>query len=172
MALNGTVVTGAQITFPPLESLSFSSNCDLLANFLQSWFDINTNILTVNPRSDQNNATLWVPSSLDENATEAYFRNALPLNLQQVPTFGEILDWEYLLRVDYANTINAFIERNGSLNVPYFDFVINQPAHLCPNATCDIGTEVDQLADLNGPGVSLARYSFNDDQKGYETNRD
>ncbi|KAF4622729.1 hypothetical protein G7Y89_g14297 [Cudoniella acicularis] len=84
------------------------------------------------------------------------FRNALPPPLKLVPTIGEVLDWEYQCRLDFANIIKTFnaSDNTMSLNIPYFDFIIDQPAPFCKKAICDIGVKTDQLADLNGLGAA------------------
>ena len=132
MALDSTFTNQIQWSPPLLQSLNFSSNCSLVADFFHSWFDINLDPFVTIPNSNvsTNNAIFWIPSSLGENATEAYFRNALPPSLQLVPTVGEVLDWEYQGRLDYANVIKTFnaSDNTTSLNIPYFDFVIDQPA--------------------------------------------
>ncbi|KAH8586964.1 hypothetical protein B0O99DRAFT_694996 [Bisporella sp. PMI_857] len=159
MALDDTLTTQIQWSPPPFQSLNFSSNCSLVADFFRSWFDMDIGPFnTVSNRTDSRyNATFWIPSSLGENATEAYFRNALPPSLKLVPTVGEILDWEYQSRLLYANTIKTFndSDKTMNLNIPYFNFVIDQPSRFCKNETCRIGVESDQLADLNGPGMSV-----------------
>lgn len=142
---------------PPLQALNFSSNCSLVADFFQSWFDIESEPL-VAFIDDTVNATFWVPSSLSENATEAYFRNALPSYLRSDRSAGEILEWEYQSRLLFAETIAAFnsSDNTTTLKVPYFDVVIDQPARTCRNSTCTIGVDSSKLADLNGPGVRAA----------------
>lgn len=172
MALNNTFTTQVLWSPPLLQSLNFSSNCSLVADFFRSWFDVDLDPFVTIPNniSIRNNATFWIPSSLGENATEAYFRNALPSSLQLVPTVGEVLDWEYQSRLNYANAIKTFNANDTtmSLKTPYFDFVIDQPAQFCKNEICNIGVATDQLADLNGPGVSLARFSLGYHQELHE----
>ncbi|KAH7395540.1 hypothetical protein BKA64DRAFT_708935 [Cadophora sp. MPI-SDFR-AT-0126] len=146
-----------EIRWPPaLQSLNFSSNCSLVAAFFQSWFDIESEPL-VKFDDSKVNASLWIPSSLSENATEAYFRNALPQDLQAVTSASDILAWEYEIRFAFAETIAGFNLSNTAvpLKAPYFDFVIDRPARICRNSTCTIGVDSDKLADLNGPGMHL-----------------
>ncbi|KAE8446925.1 hypothetical protein EG329_011556 [Mollisiaceae sp. DMI_Dod_QoI] len=154
-------------------AVDFTTQIHLVTDFFHSWFDIDTVpfiALRNSTISSTENATFWIPSSLGENATEAYFRNALPSYLQLIPTIGEVLDWEYQSRLEYANTIKTFYTSNHtmSLSVPYFNFVIDQPARFCKRPICDIGVETDQLANLNGPGVSLTQVSFSGREKVHE----
>lgn len=141
---------------PSLNSLDFSTNCSLAREFFRTWFDFSTDRLIEVPEAWESNATFWIPSSIDEVATERFFRAALLPGVKGVPSFGDILDWEYQLRHEYSIELNNSISRGDetSFDPLYFATVIDSPAHGCKDMTCNLGIQADQLADLNGPGVS------------------
>lgn len=148
-------------TAPGLASLNFSGDCNLVNEFLHTWFNVDAGRLTNVPDHVADNATFWVPRSLSEIITDAYFRQALPQQERAIPTMGDILDWEYQQRVAYAETVNSIASNSTNATFAntfpaYFDLVINDPANACPFVACGLSPQADQMADLNGPGVSAA----------------
>ncbi|ETS76927.1 hypothetical protein PFICI_10801 [Pestalotiopsis fici W106-1] len=152
-----TVIQFENWTTPALDTLNFSSDCSLVGDFFTSWFNVEAASLVQVDIPEITNATFWVPATLDENTTAAYFRNALPVDLQAVASFPDILEWEYRLRLNYNATVSAYNETNPSTHPDfvYFSSVIDQPAHECRSEICQVGFSPDQLSDINGPGIFL-----------------
>ncbi|TPX11653.1 uncharacterized protein E0L32_007632 [Thyridium curvatum] len=147
-------------TAPDLASLNFSGDCNLVNEFLHTWFNVDAGRLTNVPDHVADNATFWVPRSLSEIITDAYFRQALPQQERAIPTMGDILDWEYQQRVAYAETVNSIASNSTNATFAntfptYFDLVINDPANACPFVACGLSPQADQMADLNGPGINI-----------------
>jgi hypothetical protein len=169
--MSSAIISFPNWTPPALSSLNFGSNCTHTRAFLQSWFDLRDyEDVNAIPGSEFN-VTFWVPQTLEAQATETYFREALPPNLQAVASYGEILEWERLLRVNYTETLTEFLGLVGGLNLtgstlqdeinslppldlPYYEHVIHAPSHACKQKVCNLGFDWDQLGDVNGPGVS------------------
>ncbi|KAH6848151.1 hypothetical protein B0I37DRAFT_415825 [Chaetomium sp. MPI-CAGE-AT-0009] len=169
-------MSSASISFPnwtppPLSSLNFSSNCTHTRTFLQSWFDLRSyEDIDAMPGSEFN-VTFWVPQTLDAQATETYFRESLPSDLQAVASYGEILAWERSLRYNYTESLTEFLGLADQLNltgaalhsatdslpldIPYYDHVIHAPSRACKQKVCDLGFDWDKLGDVNGPGVFI-----------------
>jgi hypothetical protein len=141
---------------PPLEPLNFSSDCTAVGDFYQAWFS------SLNDGGYYNwklNITFYVAQALPANIIERYFRSALPKDIDPVPSYGQILEWEYVLRQNYSETV-ARMERSGSnssmlsARFSYFDALIERPGRACWKAACENGFSWDRLGDINGPGVS------------------
>ncbi|KAK3902315.1 hypothetical protein C8A05DRAFT_34001 [Staphylotrichum tortipilum] len=88
-------------TPPALSSLNFGSNC--------------TNDVGSMPGHEYN-VTFWVPTMVHATATATYFRQTLPDELQSVASYGEILEWERLLRGSYAGAVGEFLRLAAHLN--------------------------------------------------------
>ncbi|KAK3361309.1 hypothetical protein B0T24DRAFT_119226 [Lasiosphaeria ovina] len=168
------VFQAADWTPPPIEKLDFTSNCGLVKGFYSSWF---RGLLQLGPSEDKyavynlpfsnRESSFFVANSVDANITEAYFRNALPPELRDVPSYGQVLDWEFALRTDFARSLARLsalkppseptpIEwfLNTSYQAPYFTHVIRDPGITCQAQACS-SFSWDQLLDINGPGVSV-----------------
>ena len=162
----------ADWTPPPIETLDFTTDCDLVHGFYRSWFQ---GLLELGPGEDKlavfqlpfsnKKSSFFIASSVNANATEAYFRNALPLELRDVPSYGQILDWEFALRTDFARALPKLAELtrppdagpidwflNGTYQAPYFTRVIRDPGITCQAQACS-SFSWDSLIDINGPGV-------------------
>ncbi|KAK0639487.1 hypothetical protein B0T16DRAFT_423259 [Cercophora newfieldiana] len=166
-------------TPPPIEQLDFTTDCNLVHDFYGSWFsrlfDLGTN---ENPLAiyelpfSRNKTSFFVANSIDANTTEAYFRNALPPSLRDVPSFGQILDWEFALRTEFAQSLptlaalppppedHGIIDwfTNDALNAPYFTRVIRDPGLACRQEACS-SFSWDRLIDINGPGVYVVYWA-------------
>ncbi len=151
---------------PDLSSLDFGSNCTHVRAFLQSWFDLSHyNDVGAMP-GHEFNVTFWVPETVDATTTEAYFRDALPSNLQAIVSYGQILEWERLLRDNYTAAVNEFLRLEAQqnwtntdsipLDIPYYYTVIDAPSRACAQSVCGLGFDWNQLGDINGPGVNNA----------------
>lgn len=143
-------------TPPPLESLNFSSDCAAVGDFYQAWFS------SLNKGDYYNwklNITFYVAQALPANIIERYFRSALPKGIDPVPSYGQILEWEHVLRNNYSETV-ASLQLPGinssllSAHFSYFDALIEQPGRACWKSACENGFSWDRLGDINGPGVS------------------
>ncbi len=150
-------------TPPALSSLNFSSNCTEVRAFLQSWFDLSHYKDVGSMPGYEYNVTFWVPATVDATTTATYFREALPSDLQAVASYGEILEWEWLLRDSYTGAVSEFLrlaaDLNGTgtdslpLDIPYYYYVIDAPSRACKKSVCSLGFDWDRLGDVNGPGV-------------------
>lgn len=150
-------------TPPALSSLDFGSNCTHVRAFLQSWFDL-TPYQDIDAMPGHSyNVTFWVPETVDTRAAETYFRDALPPGLQDVASYGEILEWERFLRANYTEAVGEFlalyIELNSTetdslpLDIPYYNHIILAPSQQCREEVCNLGFDWGKLGDVNGPGV-------------------
>jgi len=150
-------------TPPALPSLNFSSNCTVAREFLQSWFDLGYYKGVGSMPGHEYNVTFWVPTTADATTTETYFRQALPNELQAVASYGEILEWERLLRGSYTGAVGEFLRLAADLNqtetdslpldIPYYYYVIDAPSRACEKSVCSLGFDWDRLGDVNGPGL-------------------
>ena len=170
--MSSAIINFPNWTPPALSSLNFGSNCTHTRAFLQSWFDLSAyeDINTI--PGNKFNVTFWVPQTLQAQATEAYFREALPPDLQVVALYGEILEWERVLRDNYTNTLTEFLglvdalnltgaalhSELDSLDLTYYEHVIHAPSRACREKVCSLGFDWDQLGDVNGPGVRTPQY--------------
>jgi hypothetical protein len=178
--MSSAIISFPNWTPPALPSLNFSSNCTHVRAFLQSWFDLRSyEDINAVPGS-KFNVTFWVPQTLDAQATEAYFRGALPSDLQAVASYGEILEWERLLRDNYTEALTEFLALADELNmtgpalhsatdslpldIPYYEHVIHAPSRACKETVCSLGFDWDRLGDVNGPGVRTAQYLIHSPQ--------
>ncbi|KAK3293053.1 uncharacterized protein B0H64DRAFT_205164 [Chaetomium fimeti] len=169
--MSSGIISFPSWTPPPLSSLNFGSNCTHARAFLQSWFDLRSyEDIDAMPGSEFN-VTFWVPQTLEAQATETYFREALPSDLQAVASYGEILIWERLLRDNYTEALTEFLGLADALNltgsalhsatdslpldIPYYDHVIHAPSRACKQQVCELGFDWDKLGDVNGPGVFI-----------------
>jgi len=161
-------------TPPPIQSLNFTTDCDLVRDFYSSWFQ---KLLDFDPKEDKfalynlpfsdRPASFFVADSLDAQTTEAYFRNALPENLRNVPSYGQVLDWELALRKNFSKSLPRLAELtfppdagpidwflNNTYSTPYFQRVLRDPGLVCQRQACS-GFEWNRLIDVNGPGVAI-----------------
>jgi hypothetical protein len=173
--MSSAIISFPTWTPPAISSLNFGSNCTHTRAFLQSWFDIRAyEDINAIPGS-KFNVTFWVPQTLNAQVTETYFREALPPDLQAVALYGEILEWERLLRDNYTEALTEFLGLVDGLNLtgsalddeinslppldlPYYEHVIHAPSRACKQKVCNLGFDWDQLGDVNGPGVRTPRY--------------
>ena len=153
----GSRVQAVAWTPPALETLNFSTNCATVGEFYQAWF------ASLNDGDYYNwklNITFYVPQSLPADVVENYFRGALPSNIDPVPSYGQILDWEHSLRTNYSSTVSMLQGPENttsylSAHFPYFEFVIEKPGKACWKSACTDGFSWDRLGDINGPGVGI-----------------
>nr|XP_036575608.1 uncharacterized protein CTRU02_14398 [Colletotrichum truncatum]KAF6782211.1 hypothetical protein CTRU02_14398 [Colletotrichum truncatum] len=174
MASNASKIEFANWKPPPIESLDFSSNCTVTKAFLESWFDLSLYEDVGELAGHSQNVTFWVPESLHSQATENHFRLALPLDIRQIPSYGEILLWEYSLRTSYAESVHEWVASATKieettdnrteidqktdrlpLDTRYFNSVIQAPSLACKKEICDLGFEWGHLGDVNGPGIFI-----------------
>ncbi|KAK4444812.1 hypothetical protein QBC34DRAFT_473986 [Podospora aff. communis PSN243] len=165
----------ADWTPPPIESLDFTTDCDLVHGFYSGWF---SGLMELGLGEDnkavydlpfsRNETTFFVASSIDANVTEAYFRTALPPEIRNVPSYGQILDWEFALRTNFSRALPALAAlpaapvtpengpfewlMNSTYQAPYFTRVLRDPGLVCRKEACS-GFQWDRLVDINGPGV-------------------
>jgi len=156
-------------TPPSIESLDFASDCSLVADFYSTWFETlaEPDVTLVKPPHGDVNITHWIPRTIGADIVEKYFRAALSPNTQNVPSYGQILEWELQLRLNYSQEVQAWLDiedfskrHEARLNVTYFNVVVDIPGRLCSEQVCSAGGfEWERLSDLNGPGVS-SRFGF------------
>ena len=150
-------------TPPSLGSLSFSSNCTLVYDFLDSWFDVSSHPNLADYDGSKRNVTFWIQPSIKADRIYDYFRNALPPNVRDAASYGDILQWELDSRAKYSATISEALSRNVALptaEIPYLYNIIVQPARICQIRTqtiCRLSINPQPLAGINGPGVSTYR---------------
>ncbi|KEZ39300.1 hypothetical protein SAPIO_CDS9983 [Scedosporium apiospermum] len=153
-------------TPPSIESLDFASDCSLVADFYSTWFETlaEPDVTLVKPPHGDVNITHWIPRTIGADIVEKYFRAALPPNTQNVPSYGQILEWELQLRLNYSQEVQAWLDiedfskrHEARLNVTYFNVVVDIPGRLCSEQVCSAGGfEWERLSDLNGPGIYAA----------------
>ncbi|KAK4118059.1 hypothetical protein N657DRAFT_694662 [Parathielavia appendiculata] len=168
------VVSVADWIPPPIEQLNFTRNCDLVKEFYGSWFQ---RLVELGPGEDKYalydlpfsdmEPSFFVADSVDSKAAEAYFRNALPPEMQNVPSYGQMLDWELALRTNFSQSLPALAALrpppdsgplewflNDSYQAPYFTRVIRDPGQTCQREACS-SFRWDRLIDINGPGMYI-----------------
>jgi hypothetical protein len=150
---------------PPLDSLNFFTDCALTNNFLASWFDI-TSTTNLSARTGSNkSAAFWIPDTLETKTTEAYFRAALAEGERDVPTYGEIMQWEFTLRQNASDSLTGLLDEAKDLEdtaLPerkpmYFSVVVDLPAKACrgKEPVCNLSFDPYRLSPINGPGVRI-----------------
>ena len=159
---NDTLTPSLSWNPPPLEALNFSTNCVAVGDFYQAWF---TPFNDGTPYNWTLNFTFHVASSLPADVVQPYFRSALPAGINPVPTYGQILEWEQHLRINYSATALGVgrLGTNASIlttHFPYFDLVIEKPGQACWQEACTHGFTWDTLGDINGPGVSVNTFTI------------
>jgi hypothetical protein len=128
-------------TAPPIDQLNFSSNCSLVATWARTWL------------SDEPG-----PHGVDYYATANYFRNALPPELQNILSSGQLVDWYRALLNDYKA---HYSEYNSTHRSPFSLYVTTGPFNACLNEVCK-AIRWDGIPDITGPGVgSLDTGSYN-----------
>jgi hypothetical protein len=157
-------------TPPALESLDFSTDCDLVGKFFQAWFDTTPGFDHIPSLPDGNSdIRFWFPTSLGTNITKRYFDKALPDSTLDYPTYAQTLDWEYSWRADYVAGISHWVEKENDpsrteahpfFNTSYFDLVIDKPGSVCKKEACAEGFNWGRLIAINGPGVSCHDNTF------------
>jgi len=168
------VLSVADWSPPPIEQLDFTRNCDLAKEFYGSWFK---RLAELGPGEDKyavydlpfsdREPSFFVADSVDAKAAEAYFRNALPPDMQKVPSYGQMLDWELALRTNFSQSLPALAALrpppdsgplewflNASYQAPYFTRVIRDPGLACQREACS-SFQWDRLIDINGPGMYI-----------------
>lgn len=168
------VVSVADWNPPPIEQLDFTRNCDLVRQFYESWFQ---RLVKLGPGEAKYavydlpfshlEPSFFVADSVDAKTAEAYFRNALPPQLQSVPSYGQILDWELALRTNFSQLLPALVPLvpppdsgriewflNDTSQAPYFTRVIRDPGQACQPEACS-SFRWDRLIDINGPGMYI-----------------
>lgn len=168
------VVSVADWIPPPIEQLNFTRNCGLVKDFYESWFH---QLVEQEPNEDKyavynlpfsnKEPSFFVADSVDGRAAEAYFRNALPPEMQAVPSYGQMLDWELVLRTNFSQSLPALAALrpppgsgpfewflNDSYQAPYFTRVIRDPGLTCQREACS-SFRWDRLIDINGPGMYI-----------------
>ncbi|KAM5345070.1 hypothetical protein ACJ41O_010932 [Fusarium nematophilum] len=164
---------GVQDWAPPLEDLDFSTNCSLVEDFYATWFrqlihqDNRYNVYDM--KWSPTNVSAYISPFLDSETTHAYFRNALPQKIRSQPSFGQVLDWEKELRLNWSQQLDArdapnrecpppqatyFFWDLGEFESQYFRTVVLNPGVACRKQACQ-AFEWSRLADINGPGVFI-----------------
>ncbi|KAK3360936.1 hypothetical protein B0T24DRAFT_671616 [Lasiosphaeria ovina] len=145
---------------PPLDALSFPADCNTAADFLTTWFDVST-IFNLNDRPGSNrDVSFWVPDTLKTYTTEIYFRSALAPEIRDAPTYGDILQWEHLLRLNASDRLNHLADAANANETgqTYFSLAVDKPARACRNTTCRLSFNPLPLASINGPGMFIFYY--------------
>ncbi|KAF6806946.1 hypothetical protein CSOJ01_08520 [Colletotrichum sojae] len=148
---------------PAIDTIDFGSNCTIVKSFLETWFDVSVYEDVGNMTGNDQNVTFWVPETLQSQVTEEYFRQALPPNLGEVATYGEILEWEMSLRNAYARSVQEWVDLAADLNdtdsppldTQYFEHIIDRPSRWCHKEVCELSFEWEELGDVNGPGIFI-----------------
>ena len=170
----------ADWTPPPIEQLDFTRDCRLAAEFFSSWFN---QLVAKGPNKEDKSAPFLLPFSneeasffvaetVDTKTTEAYFRNALPPEMQNIPSYGQVLEWELALRNNFSQALPALAQLNPPPNTsrvewfvnityqaPYFTRVIHDPGLACQPETCKSFQQFDRLIDINGPGIYVVYWA-------------
>lgn len=144
---------------PPIESLNFLVDCNAAASFISSWFDISSVPNLLDRNGSGQSAAFWVPDTVDSKAAERYLKLALPPEQREYPTYGDLLQWEYLLRANSSSMVSQLLAAGNvtdqsSAQPAYFTTAIDKPARECRNQTCRLSFDPMRLSGINGPGVS------------------
>jgi len=147
---------------PSLGSLSFSSDCKLVHDFLESWFDVSSHPNLADYSGSTKNVTFWIQPSIRADRIYEYFRSALPPNVRAAASYGDIMQWELDSRANFSAAVTQALTRNAipaTAQMPYLYNVIVQPARLCQSQNrtiCSLSIDPKPLAGINGPGVSAS----------------
>ncbi|KAF6839538.1 hypothetical protein CMUS01_04248 [Colletotrichum musicola] len=163
MASNTSNLSFPNWTPPAIDTIDFGSNCTTVKSFFETWFDVSVYEDVGNMTGNDQNVTFWVPETLQSQVTEEYFRQALPSNLREIATYGEILEWEMSLRNTYARSVQEWVDLAADLNdtdslpldIQYFEHIIDHPSRRCQEEVCELSFEWEELGDVNGPGIFI-----------------
>ncbi|KAK0613709.1 hypothetical protein B0T14DRAFT_526755 [Immersiella caudata] len=124
-------------TAPPIAQLNFSTNCTIVAAWARTWLSDGVGV--------------------DDDATANHFRQALPANLQGIPSDGQLVDWfRTLLAIRKRDRMNNTVLYNSSNPDPWFNVTVN-PFTACLENVCQ-AIPWSGVPDITGPGVMTSAW--------------